>query len=192
MDRAVRVHSGKLVWSGEHWTLGIRHLAAEDVSAWISLFHTRYSPVGEGNAAQVFIPGATAINVICTDHPEVGQFTREQFFSAGSYFDPKAQLVSARFQRQGDIRTNPAWVIETNEFRVVARWQITEPPVIAEGTFRPGTEHFTLLFFTDTASVECDGQLIQGQPYTRDIWKATVGGERSSCAFALAESLIEF
>ena len=150
------------------------------------------APLARETQHKFSFPGATAINVICTDHPEVGQFTREQFFSAGSYFDPKARLVNARFQRQGDIRTNPAWVIETNEFRVVARWQITEPPVIAEGTFRPGTEHFTLLFFTDTASVECDGQLIQGQPYTRDIWKASVGGERSSCAFALAESLIEF
>ena len=54
------------------------------------------------------------------------------------------------------------------------------------------TEHFTLLFFTDAASVQRDGQSIEGQPYLHDIWKPSIGGERSSCVIALAEILLEF
>jgi hypothetical protein len=192
MTGSVRVHAGKLAWSGDHWILGIRPQGVQQPSAWISLFHTRYSPAGEGTAAQIFIPGDRPLSVICTDQSEVGRFTQEQFFSSSSYFDPDAPLVDAQFQRHGDIRTDPAWVIETGEFRIVARWQITQPAVIAAGTFRPGTEHFTLLFFTDAASVQRDGQSIEGQPYPRDIWKPSIGGERSSCVIALAESLLEF
>ncbi len=192
MSISVQVHEGKLAWSGDHWILGIRPEGAEQPSAWVSLFHTRYSPVGEGIAAQIVVPGDRPLSVVCTDRPEVGRFTREQFFSAGSYFDPEAPLVDAQFQRLGDIRKDPAWVIETDGFRIVARWQITQPAVAAAGTFRPGTEHFTLLFFSDAASVQRDGQAIEGQPYLRDIWKPSIGGERSSCVIALAESLLEF
>ncbi|MBI85509.1 MAG: hypothetical protein CMJ81_20135 [Planctomycetaceae bacterium] len=191
MTASVQVHEGKLAWSGDHWILGIRPQGAEQPSAWVSLFHTRYSPAGEGIAAQILLPGDRPISVICTDQPEVGRFTREQFFSAGSYFDPEAPLVDAQFQRRGDIRKDPAWIIETDAFRIVARWQITQPAVVAAGTFCPGTEHFTLLFFSDAASVQRDEQSIEGQPYPRDIWKPSIGGERSSCVIALAESLIE-
>ena len=192
MSGYVQVHAGKLAWSGDHWILEIRPQGAQQPSAWVSLFHTRYSPAGEGIAAQIVVPGDRPLSVVCTDRPEVGRFTREQFFSAGRYFDPEAPLVDAQFQRRGDILKDPAWVIETEGFRIVARWQITEPAVVAAGTFRPGTEHFTLLFFSDAASVQRDGQSIEGQPYPRDIWKPSIGGERSSCVIALAESLLEF
>ncbi|MBV7326894.1 hypothetical protein KFU94_01270 [Chloroflexi bacterium TSY] len=32
---------------------------------------------------------------------------------------------------------------------------------------------------------------VPGQPYTRHPWKKSIGGERSSCVFALAETMIK-
>ena len=191
MDRPVAVHSGQLIWSGEHWINALRPEGAESPSAWISLFHTRYSSAGEGNVAQVMISGETGFSIVCTDSRELTQWITSMFLSRSSYYDRDAPVVEARFQRTGDITRDPEWLIETDKHRVVARWHVTEPPVIADGSFRSGSEHFTLLFFTDNATVELDGRSIDGKPFRRDIWKPTIGGERSSCVFALAETLIE-
>ena len=192
MDRPVTVHDGTLLWSGEHWINAIRPEDAESPTAWLSLFHTRYSSAGEGTTAQIIIAGRNQLSVVCTDNPEVCEFTQRQFFAHSSVIDTNAPVVEARFYRQGDVRRDPQWVIEFNQHRVVGRWHVTDPPVIAEGTFKSGTEHYTSLFFADQAEVELDGQPIEGQPYPRDIWRQSIGGMRSSCVFALAETLVEF
>jgi hypothetical protein len=93
--------------------------------------------------------------------------------------------------REGDVRHAPSWVIQTDRHRLVTTWSEVQPPVIAEGSFREGTEHFTLLFFTDAASVRLDGRDLPGRPYPRDVWKKSIGGDRSSCVFALAETFME-
>jgi hypothetical protein len=186
-DRPVKIHAGNLLWLGEHWINALR----PEASAIVSLFHTRYSPAGEGNGALVRIGGEGGFHAVCTDQPELGRFLTERFFRRVDYFQADLPTVPARFRREGDVRRDPAWVIETDRHRIVARWKVAEPPVIADGTFRSGTEHFTVLFFTDEASVELDGKRVEGRPYPRDIWKPSVGGERSSCVFALAETLIE-
>ena len=115
MDRAVSVHSGKLIWSGEHWINAIRQERAEFPNAWVSLFHTRYSPAGEGNAAQVIIRGNPAVNCIAIDDHGVGGFTRETFFARASTFDPQAPIVKARFRREGNVSREPVWIIESDE-----------------------------------------------------------------------------
>jgi len=38
--------------------------------------------------------------------------------------------------------------------------------------------------------MKLDGRAVEGKPYTRDIWKKSIGGDRSSCVFALAETFI--
>ena len=189
--KPVRINPGRLLWSGEHWINGLQSPEGGTPSAWVSLFHTRYSPAGEGNAAQIIIRADRQLSLICADVPEVGRFTQEKFLNRSSFQDPKAPIVQARFFREGDIRKDPAWVIETDKHRIVARWWVTEPPVIAQGTFSPGSEHFTALFFTERASVEVDGQPIPGNPYLRDIWEPSLQRARSSCVFALAETMIE-
>ena len=189
--KSVQINPGRLLWSGEHWINGLQSPKGEIPSAWVSLYHTRHSPAGEGNTAQIIIRADRQLSLICVDDPEVGRFTQDKFLIRSSFQDPKATIVQARFFREGDIRKDPAWVIETGEHRIVARWWVTEPPVIAQGTFRPGTEHFTALFFTERASVEVDGQPISGNPFLRDIWRPYLPGARSSCVFALAETLIE-
>ena len=191
LDKPVQINPGRLLWSGEHWINGLRTPQGKTPSAWVSLFHTRYSPAGEGNTAQIIIRADRQLSLICVDDPEVGRFTRERFLNRSSVQDPKAPIVQARFSREGDIRKDPAWVIETDRHRIVARWWVTEPPVVAHGTFSPGSEHFTALFFTERASVEVDGQPIPGSPFLRNIWEPHLPGPRSSCVFALAETMIE-
>ena len=118
-------------------------------------------------------------------------YRTERIFSRSAFHDPDAMIVAAQFHREGGIRKNPTWVIETDDHVIAARWQVGQPPVIIDGLFAAGSEHFTPLFFTDQASVELDGRPIAGRPFARDLWKPTIGGQRSSCAFALAETLIQ-
>jgi hypothetical protein len=191
MKRPVTLHGGKLVWLGEHWLAAIRPDGAASPSAWVSLFHTRYSPAGEGNVAQVMITGAKTFSAVCADSLELADFVQAKFFSRSSVRDPNAPTIKSRFQREGDIRRDPSWVIEAAGHRIVARWRPAEAPVIADGTILEGTEHFTVLFFANEASVEFDREAVEGRPYGREIWKSSIGGERSSCVFALAETLIE-
>lgn len=190
-NRPITIHGGRLLWLGEHWINALRPDSAEQPTAWVSLFHTRWSAAGEGNVAQILIDdGGTKFSAICADSRELADYAQREFFARSSVRDPGAPIVKATFQREGEMQREPGWLIEAGGHRIVARWTITEPPVIADGTFKPGTEHFTALFFTDEATVELDGKRIDGKPYRRDIWKPTIGGERSSCVIALAEPLI--
>jgi hypothetical protein len=189
MNGPVQIHSGRLAWSGEHWINALRR-DESGPAAWVSLFHTRYSPAGEGNAAQVFIP-EKGIDIICADNPELGAWSVQRFFAKSTHRTPDAPVVAAHFHRKGDIRHDPAWAIEFEGHRLVAHWHVTQEPVIAHGSFSAGTEHFTILYFTDEATIEFDGEPIEGAPYLRDIWQPSIGGMRSSCVIALAETLLE-
>ncbi len=111
----------------------------------------------------------------------------------GNPFDRDLPLFDAEISRGGDIRTSPTWSIKTNGRLVVATWSQIQPPVITEGpapTFREDLDFFTVLFFCDTASIELDGAPVPGRPYPRDIWRKSIGGDRSSCVFALSETSI--
>ena len=192
MSHPVQIHRGRLVWSGEHWINALRRHGEQKPSAWFSLFHTRWSARGEGNAAQLVVP-SLGLDMVCTDNRELAAWVTERFFQHSTVYNPDAPVVDAIFSRAGDVRREPAWVIETRgpKHGVVARWSVREEPVIASGSFKPGTEHFTALFFTNESSVEVDGRPVEGAPYLRDIWAPTIGGQRSSSVFALAETLLE-
>ena len=192
MNQPVQTHPGRLVWSGEHWINALRPPGEQKPSAWFSLFHTRWSARGEGNAAQLVVP-SLGLDVVCTDNRELADWVTERFFRHSTVYNPTASVTDATFARVGDVRRDPAWVIETRgpNHRVMARWSAREEPVIASGSFKPGTEHFTALFFTNESSVEVDGNAVDGSPYLRDIWAPTIGGQRSSSVFALAETLLE-
>lgn len=188
-DKPVTVHAGKLIWLGEHWINALRPEGGP--TSIVSLFHTRYSSAGEGNAALVRIGGNDGLHAICADSDELAHYLTERFFRNVDYFEAGLPVLASRFSRVGDIRRDPGWIIEAGGRRVVARWQVAMPPVVADGSFRAGTEHFTVLFFSDKASLELDSQAIAGRPYPRDIWQPSIGGQRSSCVLALAETLIE-
>ena len=193
MSRPV-INPGNLIWSGEHWIDYLREDDSDSNSGMVSLYHTRYSASGEGNVAFVDIPGKNGICGLCTDNPDVGGFVHtEMVRRKGNPFDRDLPLFDAEISRGGDIRTSPTWSINTNGRLVVATWSQIQPPIIAEGpapTFREDLDFFTLLFFCDTASIELDGAPVPGRPYPRDIWRKSIGGDRSSCVFALAETSI--
>jgi hypothetical protein len=191
MARPVTILPGSLVWSGEHWVNFLREAGADSDSAKISFFHLRYSPAGEGNVAVVRISGQPRFDAVCTDNRAVVNFAVDFFFRRLDYYKDDLPVVEARFSRKGDIRTDPSWTIQTERHTILSNWTVTQPPVIAEGEFRQGHEYFTLLFFTDEASIELDGRRLPGKPYMRDIWKPSIGGDRTSCVFALAETLIK-
>lgn len=190
----VVVKPGELLWCGEHWINYLREPVAESNSGMVSLYHTRYSPAGEGNVAYVHIPssiGGSGADAVYADNDELAQYlTGLMFRGRKGPFDRDMAVAPARFRRQGDIRTSPAWLLETESVTVRATWSQLGPPVIAEGVFREGHEHFTVLFFADGAEIEVDGRKCPGGPYTVDVWKSSLGGRRSSCVFALAETFL--
>ena len=190
MSHRPEINTGKLVWAGEHWINGIRIEDAEEPSGWFSHYHIRYSEVGEGNALQLVIPEAD-ISCIATDNMEVGEWISDGYFARSSVQPPDAPLVEGSFKREGSTHSNPSWIVETCGHQVVARWNVTEPPVVAYGPFREGIEFFTMLFFTMDSTIELDGSPIEGKPYLRAIWNPSIGGDRSSSVFALSESMIE-
>lgn len=187
------INPGRLRWSGEHWINYLRQPGTETNSGMVSLYHTRYSAAGEGTAVFVDITEQPGCLGLYTDNREVAAFIQEMIRGRGNPFDREMPIIDAHISRTGDIRFNPSWVIDNGRCHIIATWTDIQSPVIAEGpapTFGPDRDFFTLLFFTDNASINCNGQLVKGQPYQRDIWRASIGGERSSCVFALAETMI--
>ena len=135
------LNSGELVWSGEHWINVIKPQDAEAPSARFSLYHTRYSQAGEGNALHLMIPTAE-INLVCTDNPRLGEWINDRFFKMGAVPSPDAPIVKAGFQRQGATHDSPRWVVETEGHRIVAGWTVKEPPVHCLWTLSRGNRVF--------------------------------------------------
>ena len=190
------IQQGRLSWSGEHWVNYIRRRGESTDSAMVSLYHTRYSPAGAGNVAFVDIPGEGGYKALCTDSHEVAHYTVETM-TKGYTHPPYGQdlsVVDAQFSMGGDIRSAPSWTIQTDSHVVVATWNDILPAVITNGPW-PGGETirhvYSLLHFTEGASITLDGRAVEGNPYLRDIWRPTIGGDRSSCVFALAETFID-
>lgn len=188
-DRPV-LNDGTLVWLGEHWLNAVRADEDAQPSGWFSLYHTRYSAAGEGHALQLVVPDED-LRLIATDNPALGRWMADRFFAQSSVQTPDVSPVPATFRREGRTDLDPAWVVEVAGRRVTARWSVAQPPVLAYGPFGPAREFFTALFFTDQSTIEVDGRRVAGRPYARDIWEHTIGGQRSSSVFALAEACME-
>jgi hypothetical protein len=187
------INPGTLHWCGEHWINYLRLAGAEVNSGMVSLYHTRYSAAGEGTAVFVDITDQPECLGLYTDNREVATFIQEMIRGRGNPFDREPPIIDAHISRTGDIRFSPSWVIDSGRCQIIATWADIQPPVIAEGpapTFGSDRDFFTLLFFADRATITCNGLPVKGQPYQRDIWQASIGGNRSSCVFALAETMI--
>ena len=103
-------------------------------------------------------------------------------------------VIDADIRREGRIDDHPAWVIASEGTTVVATWHHLAPPVILEApapAFKPNQDVFSHLFFTDEASIRIGDREVEGQPYTREIWRKSIGGDRSSCVVALSETFID-
>ncbi len=191
MKKPVAIKPGRLLWCGEHWIGMLRRKGEATDSAKVSLYHTRVSPAGEGTAALIRIPGPGGLDAIWADRRAMADWTTKQFFRDSDYFDPKLPVLAAAFSRGGDILKAPSWTIKAGGRRLAITWKATKAPVIAAGEFQKKNDYFTILYFADETRIELDGRRLPGKPYLRDIWKPSIGGDRSSCLFALAETLMK-
>ena len=180
-------------WSGEHWINYLRRPGEEVDSGSLSLYHTHYSEAGAGTVACIDIPAA-GWAATYSDNPALADWILATMIRGrGNQFDRDLPVVEAACSRGGDIRTKPSWTIEAEGHRIVSTWQVTEPATIHWGAAPSGAadlQIFSLLFFTCDASLTHNGEPVAGSPYRRDIWRSTIGGDRSSCVFALAETIL--
>lgn len=190
---SARIADKKLIWSGEHWIAFLRRAGEETDSGSVSLYHTRYSAAGGGSVAFVDIPGRDGFPAICAERRDLADFIFDTMVRGrGMKFDQELPVIEAEIERGGDVREAPWWRIATEHGTVLATWSKVQAPLIAEG---PGPAvdgravTYSLLFFTDGASVTIDGEEAGGEPYIRDIWRRNIGRPGSSCVFALAETI---
>ncbi len=184
---------GGLLWSGEHWIAYLRGPGEDSNRASVGIYHTRYSPAGEGNVALIDVPGFRAA---VTDNREVYDFTMERV-RVGAPDDPFNDLdlptLDGSLDRTGDVRTAPGWVIRAGGRAVTASWSALAEPFIMTGL--PPNERgvavsFSVLMFADDGAVTLDGAPVPGAPYVRERWRRITGpdGPASSFCFALAET----
>ncbi|MCY3555894.1 MAG: hypothetical protein OXH56_11315 [Gemmatimonadetes bacterium] len=193
MNRPI-VNPGRLFWTGQHWINYVRPAGAGENSAMVSLWHTHYCSAGEGTVAYVLIEDGFSYHRICTDNPEMTTFIQTWMSGRGGMYDMELEVVPASFTRSGNVLDAPAWTIETEEDQVIARWGGLRSPELLEAPaprFREGWDVFSCLYFARSAQIMFNGHMIPGEPYPVDIWKPSLGGERSSCVFALSEAFIE-
>lgn len=185
---------GQLIWAGEHWINYLRPEGAKTDSAQLSLYHSSYSPAGEGHVAYVIISGQ--LEAVCTDNHDLEEFIFETMIHGkNALFDRELPVLAASFRRGGDVSASPSWRIELAEHVLEASWECLDEPVMvyrSDPVMQRKRPAFTLLFFSQDAEILWDGVELPGRPYPRDIWREAIGGEaRSSCVFALAETMIQ-
>lgn len=184
---------GRLLWSGEHWICFLRPAGAREDSVRVSLYRSGYSPAGEGHVAFVDVPGR--YRAVLTDNRAFLEFIRETMFRGKAPpFGSGLPVVETVFRREGDLKDSPSWVMETGDHRLSVTWTRLEPPTLAyrgDPELQRQRPVFTVLFFCQGARVLLDGRRIEGTAYPRSIWReALAGGDRSSCVFAIAETMI--
>jgi hypothetical protein len=180
---------GSLEWTGEHWISMLRPPGSVQDSAVVSHYSLRICPRGEGNVAVVRIGGEEGVHAVCTDNADMLDWAIPRCFERAAYWHAGLPVLESTFTRWGDATREAGWRIQTEDgHEIVTGWTVTDPPVVMNTPWRDDQEVFSILYFTDEATVELDGGAVAGNPYPRDIWKDTLGGDRSSCVFALSES----
>jgi hypothetical protein len=191
------VNPGTVVWSGEHWISYLRRPDEQSHSGMVSLYHVRYSPLGEGTVAFVDIAGDDGLTVICADNRDLPPYLIEHILRARGkgvhHFDRDLPVLDATLTRGGSVTATPSWEIRTARDHVVATWIDPEPPFLAELPAPSGLDYadfYSVFFFAPRSLIELNGRRVAGQPYTEVLPPTHVGGARSSCMFALSETMV--
>ena len=188
--------SGDLLWSGEHWIAYLRRPGDQSNSASVGVYHTRWSPAGEGNVALIHIEGDDGFSAAVADNRDVYEFTIERVRAAAPddpFNDLDLPLLDGSIARGGDVRSAPYWLITAGGRTVIATWSDLVTPFIMTG--KPPNDRgvavaFSVLIFSDGGSIALDGAQAAGVPYTREGWRRITGpdGPASSFCFALSET----
>ena len=187
---------GGLLWSGEHWIAYLRRPGEESNSASVGVYHTRWSPAGEGNVALIHVEGPGGFSTAVADNRAVYDFTMERVRAAAPddpFNDIDLPLLDGSLVRGGDVRSAPYWLITAGGRTVVATWSDLVTPFIMTGKApndRGVAVAFSVLIFGDGGSITLDGAQAPGAPYTREGWRRITGpeGPASSFCFALSET----
>ena len=195
MEPAV-INRKTLFWTGEHWINFLRRPGEEAHSGMVSLYHTHYSTAGAGIVALVHVDAPQRFTAICTDNRALVPFIQEHWPRGRipPFDDPAVPVLDATFRRGGDIRRDPGWIITVEGHEIVARWMVTQPPLVmtrAGAGQDADLDMHSALFFTDEAAITFDGQPADGLPYLSPHWAPLLGTARSSCVFALAETMMQ-
>ena len=128
--------SGGLLWSGEHWIAYLRQPGEESSCASVGVYHTRWSPAGEGNVALIHIEGENGFSAAVADNRAVYDFTVERVRAAAPddpFNDLDLPLLDGSVVRGGDVRSAPYWLITAGGRTVVATWSDLVTPFIMTG-----------------------------------------------------------
>ena len=183
-----------LFWTGEHWINFLRRPGEDAHSSMVSLYHTHYSAAGAGIVTLVHVDTPQRFTAICTDNRALVPFIQEHWPRGRipPFDGPDVPVLDATFRRDGDIRHDPGWTIAVERHEIVARWMVTQPPlVMTRAGQNADLDLHSALFFTDAASITFDGQPADGSPYLSPHWAPMLGTARSSCVFALAETMMQ-
>ena len=181
---------GPLLWSGEHWILYLRPPGSQVDSGQLSLYYAAYSPAGRGTVAYIDIPGSEGLTAVCTDNPDVADFITDTMIrGSNNPFDRDLPQVLATFSRAGHIDCNPSWTIQSEHHTLTATWEQLESPLVGSPTVNSDIV-FTVLIFAAAGRMQLDDMAVPGCPYPREAWSRSLGQARSSCCFALAETMV--
>ena len=190
IHRAAALSQGPLLWSGEHWILYLRPPGSQADSGQLSLYCAAYSPAGRGTVAYIDIPGSEGLTVVCTDNPDLADFITDTMIrGSNNPFDHDLPQWPATFSRAGHIDRNPSWTIQSEHHTLTATWEQLESPLVGLPTINPHIV-FTVLVFAAAGQMQFNGMVVPGRPYPRDAWSKSLGQARSSCCFALAETMV--
>lgn len=183
----------EFLWSGEHWILYLKTPGNTVNSISISLYKTNYSNVGTGIVCLIETEDGYGIKpILLTDNKDVANFVTKNIISwKVSPFNENIVIKDARFEFKGDIRINPEWHIYFDDKRVIASWLDLENPILINNDIikdKPNVIH-SILKFSDKAYVDVNGIKIDGQVFLRDEWEGLIGEPKSSCCFALSETI---
>jgi len=182
-----------LVWPGEHWILYLREIGQSENSGSISLYHTYYSPAGQGTVAFVQSNKSGLGPTLIAETTALADFVIEKVVAwKSSPFKRNIPIVKGNFLRSGDIRSNSKWRIETDFDVVEAEWRNLESEVVIDRPLKSGafTIINSILFFSAKATIEVNGKPVIGNPFMREGWRSAIGRPGSSCCFALAETMM--
>ena len=140
--------------------------------------------------AYIDIPGSEGLAAVCTDNPDLADFiTATMIRGSNNPFDRDLPQWRATFSRAGRIDRNPSWTIQSERHTLTATWEQLESPLVGPPIVNPHIV-FTVLIFAAAGQMQLDGMAVLGSPYPRDAWSKSLGQARSSCCFALAETMV--